>query len=224
MCVYAVYTGAGSSGKRLIVHSYLPVYLTYTDWCIGAWSQLSPLFVQGSYRKPAVYNGKPLGDDVSYFFRCRAARLCSFCCTCTLHARGVLLHASCKDYAHCATARLSFSMPTTADPSLSCPHCGKPIALTESLVAPLVAATRAQYEQQLKTQADAFAAEKKPVAAQQQANEQRAAQLEEAAQKQQTEMARAVREQVQQQLVTERRTIGSGDDICPAAGRRRAQN
>ncbi len=98
-------------------------------------------------------------------------------------------------------------MPPITDASLSCPHCGKPIALTESLAAPLVAATRAQYEQQLQTQANRFAAEKKSVAAQQQANEQRAAQLEEAAQKQQQEMARAVRDQVQKQLVTERRTI-----------------
>ncbi len=98
-------------------------------------------------------------------------------------------------------------MPPITDPSLSCPHCGKPIALTESLAAPLVAATRVQYEQQLQTQADRFAAEKKSVTAQQQANEQRAAQLEEAAQKQQQEMTRAVRDQVQKQLVTERRTI-----------------
>ncbi len=98
-------------------------------------------------------------------------------------------------------------MPPNTDPSLSCPHCGQPIALTESLAAPLVAAIRAQYEQQLQTQADRFAAEKKSISAQQQANEQRAAQLEEAAQKQQQEMARAVRDQVQKQLVSERRTI-----------------
>ena len=39
------------------------------------------------------------------------------------------------------------------EPALICPKCGESIKLTESLAAPLVAATRAQYEQQLADQA-----------------------------------------------------------------------
>ena len=68
-------------------------------------------------------------------------------------------------------------MPLNAEPSLSCPKCGASIALTESLAAPLVAATRAQYEQRLSDQANAFAAEKQAVNAQGEANRRRAAEL-----------------------------------------------
>ncbi len=98
-------------------------------------------------------------------------------------------------------------MPPIVDPSLSCPHCGKPIPLTESLAAPLVEATRLKYEQQLQVQADRFAEEKRLVAEQQLANQERAAQLEEASLKQQQEVARAVRDQVQKQLFVERQNI-----------------
>ena len=123
------------------------------------------------------------------------------------------MHAVVHSSSHMGSDYASCSMPPITDPSLSCPHCGKPIALTESIAAPLVAATRAQYERQLQTQADRFAAEKKSVAAQQQANEQRAAQLEEAAQRQGQEMARAVRDQVQKQLVSERRAIADQETV-----------
>src|SRR5262245_49623143 len=37
----------------------------------------------------------------------------------------------------------------TADPKIICPNCKTEIRLTESLAAPLIAATRLQYEQQL---------------------------------------------------------------------------
>ena len=100
-------------------------------------------------------------------------------------------------------------MPRNAEASLLCPKCGESIALTESLAAPLVAATRAQYELQLRTQAEGFAAEKQTIADQRKANEERAAQLEEAVRTQQTEMARAVQGQVQERLSTERRTIAA---------------
>ena len=35
------------------------------------------------------------------------------------------------------------------EPTINCPKCGTEIKLTESLAAPLIAATRKQYEQQL---------------------------------------------------------------------------
>ncbi len=98
-------------------------------------------------------------------------------------------------------------MPLPTDPSLLCPKCGGSIKLTESLAAPLVAATRAQYEQQLKTQAEQFAAEKGAVVFQEQANRRRAAELEAAAEEAEQRVASAVREQVQQQLVRDRKLI-----------------
>ena len=101
----------------------------------------------------------------------------------------------------------SLSMPPTAEPSLACPHCNRPIALTESLAAPLVAATSARYEQQLKSQADAFAAEKDAVARQQQENEQRALELADAVRKQRQEFARTVQDQVEKRLISDRRAI-----------------
>lgn len=98
-------------------------------------------------------------------------------------------------------------MPPIVEPSLSCPHCGKPIALTESLAAPLVEATRTHYEQQLKTQADSFAAEKQAVAVAQAVNVQRAAELDQAAAKQKQQVDETVQQQLQAKLVTERQTI-----------------
>ncbi len=99
------------------------------------------------------------------------------------------------------------------EPSLSCPKSGASIALTESLAAPLVAATRTQYEQRLSAQANAFAAEKQAVSAQQEANERKAAELEATARKQQQEMARAVQDGVQKQLVTERKAITEQESV-----------
>jgi hypothetical protein len=104
---------------------------------------------------------------------------------------------------------LSMTLPT--DPTLSCPNCRHAIKLTESLAAPLVAATRADYERRLAAQTEAVAAEKLVLSAQQQANERRTAELAAAAESQQEQFARAVqqqvREQVQQQLSHDRKTI-----------------
>lgn len=80
-------------------------------------------------------------------------------------------------------------MTLKADAALVCPECGESIKLTESLAAPLVAATRAQYEQQLADQEKTFQAEKQLLAKQQEANERRAAELEASARKQQQEVA-----------------------------------
>ncbi len=102
-------------------------------------------------------------------------------------------------------------MTMATDPTLSCPNCGHAIKLTESLAAPLVAATRADYERRLAAQTEAVAAEKLTLSAQQQANERLAVELAAAADSQQEQIARAVqqqvREQVQQQLSRDRKTI-----------------
>lgn len=45
-----------------------------------------------------------------------------------------------------------------ADPRISCPHCNTEIKLTESLAAPLLAKTQADYEKRLKDQQNQFAA------------------------------------------------------------------
>ena len=101
------------------------------------------------------------------------------------------------------------TLPT--DPILSCPNCRHAIKLTESLAAPLVAATRAEFERRLAAQTEAVAVEKLTLSAQKHANELRAAELAAAAESQQEQIARAVqqqvREQVQQQLSRDRKTI-----------------
>jgi wobble nucleotide-excising tRNase len=101
------------------------------------------------------------------------------------------------------------TLPT--DQTLSCPNCGQAIKLTESLAAPLVAATRAEYERRLTAQTEAVAAEKLALSAQQHANDLRAAELAAAAENQQEQVDQAVRqqvrEQVQQQLARDRKTI-----------------
>jgi hypothetical protein len=102
-------------------------------------------------------------------------------------------------------------MPLDTDQTLSCPECGYAIKLTESLAAPLVAATRAEYERRLAAQTETVNTEKRALAAQQQANERRAAELAAATEDQQNQVAQAVRhqvrEQVQQQLTRDRKVI-----------------
>jgi hypothetical protein len=102
-------------------------------------------------------------------------------------------------------------MPLETDQTLSCPQCGHVIKLTESLAAPLVAATRAEFELRLAAQTEAVAAERHALAVQQQVNERRAAELAAAAENQQEEVAQAVqkqvRERVQQQLSRDRKII-----------------
>lgn len=51
-------------------------------------------------------------------------------------------------------------MTQHADPQITCPKCQSEIRLTESLAAPLLAATRADYEQRMQAQADAMAKDK----------------------------------------------------------------
>ncbi len=98
-------------------------------------------------------------------------------------------------------------MPPPTDQSLLCPKCGESIKLTESLAAPLVAAARAEYEQQLKAQAAQFAAEKNAVTAREQANQRRAIELETASKQIEQRIALAVGEKVQRQLSVDRKLI-----------------
>lgn len=98
-------------------------------------------------------------------------------------------------------------IPPKTDPALICPKCGESIKLTESLAAPLVAATRAQYEQQLADQAKNFQTEKQLVAKQQEANDKRAAELEASARKQEQAVAQAVQDGIAKQLAGERKKI-----------------
>lgn len=95
----------------------------------------------------------------------------------------------------------------STDPSLICPQCGASIKLTESLAAPLIAATRAQYEQQLRNQAAQFAAEKEAVTAREQENHRRAAELDLAAKGVEQRVALAVQKRVEQQLSRDRKLI-----------------
>jgi hypothetical protein len=99
------------------------------------------------------------------------------------------------------------------EPALICPKCGESIKLTESLAAPLVAATRAQYEQQLADQAKNFQAEKQLVAKQQEANDARAAELEAATRKQEQAVAQAVQDGIAKQLAGERKKIAEQESI-----------
>jgi hypothetical protein len=104
-------------------------------------------------------------------------------------------------------------MQVKTDPALICPKCGESIKLTESLAAPLVAATRAQYEQQLADQAKSFQTEKQLVSRQQEANDKRAAELEVAARKQEQSVAEAVQDGIAKQLTVERKKIAEQESI-----------
>lgn len=82
-------------------------------------------------------------------------------------------------------------MTVTAEPTITCPKCKADIPLTESLAAPLIAATRAQYEAQLSQKDDDIA------------------QREQAVRKQQTEIAearRAINQQVADQVAEQLKT------------------
>jgi hypothetical protein len=48
-------------------------------------------------------------------------------------------------------------MPNPSDPTITCPHCKTEVRLTESLAAPLVEATRAQFEAKLQAERTAIA-------------------------------------------------------------------
>ena len=48
-------------------------------------------------------------------------------------------------------------MTNPSDPTITCPHCKTEVRLTESLAAPIVEATRAQYEAKLQAERGAIA-------------------------------------------------------------------
>ena len=50
----------------------------------------------------------------------------------------------------------SLALDLVAQPTAACPNCGTPVPLTEALAAPLLEATRAEYENKLRAQEDAF--------------------------------------------------------------------
>src|ERR1017187_5427438 len=45
----------------------------------------------------------------------------------------------------------------SSQPTVVCPKCGTPVPLSEALAAPLIEATRAEYESKLRIQNEAFA-------------------------------------------------------------------
>jgi len=98
-------------------------------------------------------------------------------------------------------------METKIDPILTCPKCGETIKLTESLAAPLVAATRAQYEQRLEEQANKFEGERESLSKQHEENERRAAELERSARAQDQTVAQAIADGIENQLTAERKNI-----------------
>ena len=49
------------------------------------------------------------------------------------------------------------------EPTITCPHCKTEIRLTESLAAPLLAATRQQFEQQLSQKDEEIAKREKSI-------------------------------------------------------------
>jgi chaperonin cofactor prefoldin len=98
-------------------------------------------------------------------------------------------------------------MQTKTEPALICPKCGESLKLTESLAAPLVAATRAEYEHQLREQAANFETQKQTLAKQQEDNERRAGELEKAARAQDEAVAMAVQNGIAEQLISERKRI-----------------
>ena len=50
----------------------------------------------------------------------------------------------------------SLAVDLVAQPTAACPKCGSPVPLTEALAAPLLEATRAEYENKLMVQRDDF--------------------------------------------------------------------
>jgi hypothetical protein len=96
---------------------------------------------------------------------------------------------------------------SSPEQTLLCPKCGEAIKLTESLAAPLVAATRDEYEGRLRDQASSFDREKQVLSEQRIANELRAAQLEADAKTQQQAIDKAVELKVLEQITEERKQI-----------------
>ncbi|MFT3673040.1 DUF2130 domain-containing protein [Aestuariivirga sp.] len=70
-------------------------------------------------------------------------------------------------------------MAQNTDPQITCPHCKSEIKLTESLAAPLLAATKADYEKRLQSQSEMLAKERADLLQQQSKLAHAAAHLEE---------------------------------------------
>lgn len=83
--------------------------------------------------------------------------------------------------------------PSNAEPTITCPHCRQAVRLTEALAAPLLATTRAGYEQQLRQQADGFEAQRNELAT----KEQRLAEAARSMRAQDVELKRRAAEQDQ---------------------------
>lgn len=83
--------------------------------------------------------------------------------------------------------------PSAPEPTITCPHCRQAVRLTEALAAPLLATTRAGYEQQLRQQADGFEAQRNELAA----KEQRLAEAARSMRAQDVELKRRAAEQEQ---------------------------
>lgn len=73
---------------------------------------------------------------------------------------------------------MTLAVDLTAQPTAACPKCGTPVPLTEALAAPLLEATRAEYENKLKRQRDEFAAQEREVGRREHAAEEARQQLE----------------------------------------------
>lgn len=87
----------------------------------------------------------------------------------------------------------SLAVDLVAQPTAACPKCGTPVPLTEALAAPLLEATRAEYEKRLQTQSAEFRGQQQELAQRERAAEDAKGQIEkrEAELKRRAEEARA---------------------------------
>ncbi len=72
----------------------------------------------------------------------------------------------------------SLPVDLVAQPTAACPKCGTPVPLTEALAAPLLEATRAEYENKLKVQRDDFQGQQQELGRRERAAEEARQQLE----------------------------------------------
>ena len=72
----------------------------------------------------------------------------------------------------------SLPVDLVAQPTAACPKCGTPVPLTEALAAPLLEATRAEYENKLKVQRDDFQRQQQELGLRERAAEEARQQLE----------------------------------------------
>ena len=72
----------------------------------------------------------------------------------------------------------SLALDLVAQPTAACPNCGTPVPLTEALAAPLLEATRAEYENKLRAQRDDFQKQQQEIGRRERAAEEAREQLE----------------------------------------------